>query len=137
MTRPEEVVLRGRRPHAVLVAGLLIAVVVVGGAAAAQNEPPPAKTSFHVESSPRVFAGAPAREGSVHNAGPLRPRNVRLEVEALDADGTVIEEALGSVLGGLDPSRCAYLIVCFKRTGSSYRMSVLLFDSDADYGSRS
>jgi hypothetical protein len=128
---------RGRRSHAVLVAGILIAMVVVGVAAAAQNEPPPAETSFHVESSARMFAGALARDGSVYNGGPLRPRNVRLEMEARDADGTVIEEALGSALGGLEPSTRADLIVGLKRTGSSYRMSVRPFDSDGDSGSRS
>jgi hypothetical protein len=128
---------RGRRSHAVLVAGILIAMVVVGVAAAAQNEPPPAEASFHVESSARMFAGALARDGSVYHGEPLQPRNVRLEVEARDADGTVIEEALGWVLGGLGPSTRTDLIVGLKRTGSSYRMSVRSFDSDGDSGSRS
>jgi hypothetical protein len=135
MTRPEEVVLRGRRSHAVLVAGMLIAMVV-GGAAATHNGTPPAETLFHVESSPRVFAGAAGARRLRYHRGPLRPRNVCLEVETLDADGTVIEEALGSVLGGLEPSSRADLIVGLKRTGS-YRMRVLSFDPDGHNGSRS
>jgi hypothetical protein len=49
-----------------------------------------------------------------------------LKAKVLDADGSVIEEAFGWVLGDL----------AVKATGLSYRVSVLSFEADADQGSR-
>jgi hypothetical protein len=118
ISRREDVAVRGRRSHAVLGAGILAATSLVGRAATAQESPPQVRTSLHVESSPRVFAGTPALEGYVYNTGHLRLSNIRLKVEVLDADGSVVEEAI------------------LEATGRSYRVSVLSFDENVDYRSR-
>ena len=136
ISRQEDVAVRGSESHAVLGAGILVAMSLVGAAATAQDSPPPTQASFHIESSPRVFAGTPVLEGYVHNSGHLRLSSIRLKVEVLDADGRVVEETFGWVLGDLEPGGRAYFIVALETTGRSYRVSVLSFDEDVDYRSR-
>ena len=67
-------------------------------------------------------------EGHVHNALPWRITNVRLRVESIDADGTVIASASGWVLGDVAAGGRGYFYVPVSALAPTYRASVQAFD---------
>ena len=86
-----------------------------------------ADAQFHIESAPRS-SGKPAVEGYVYNEGSVWLSDVRVRVEVLDADGKVIEQAVGWVTGNIGPRGRGYFLVKLKQLGTAYRVSVYSFD---------
>ena len=110
---------RRRAVACVLVLGLLAAP------AWAQNAPPPGL--FRVNWEPRDGGGVPTIQGHVHNDSPYRVTNVRLEVDAVDANGTLMARrdawALGDILPGGDST---FVIERFEGA-ANYQMKVLSY----------
>src|SRR5882672_8178726 len=70
-------------------AALALGVVFVTATAQAQDTTSTMR-GFRVESGLRPHGGGPALEGYIVNDGPLRLTNVRLRVDVLGADGTLV-----------------------------------------------
>jgi hypothetical protein len=69
-----------------------------------------------------------AVEGYLYNALPWRITNVRLQVDSLDANGTVVASASGWVLGDVPAGKRGYFYVPVSAPAATYRPSVRTFD---------
>ena len=69
-----------------------------------------------------------AVEGYVYNALPWRITNVRVQVDSIDANGTVVASASGWVVGDLAARGRAYFYVPVSVSAPTYRASVQAFD---------
>ena len=69
-----------------------------------------------------------AVEGYVHNALPWRITNVRLQVDSLDANGTLVASASGWVLGDVAAGGRGYFYVPISAQAATYRATVQRFD---------
>ena len=67
-------------------------------------------------------------EGHVHNALLWRITNVRLRIESVDENGTVIASASGWVLGDVAAGGHGYFYVPVSSPAATYRASVQAFD---------
>jgi hypothetical protein len=72
-----------------------------------------------------------AYSGYVYNDGGGGVANIRLLVEALDAEGKVIGQAQGVALGSMLGRDRLYFEVPLQATGASYRARVLSWDTFA------
>ena len=75
--------------------------------------------------------GASVYSGYIYNAGGGGVANIRLLVETLDAEGKVIGEAQGAVLGSMLSRDRLYFEVPLRVTGASYRARALSWDTFA------
>ena len=75
----------------------------------------------------RSFRGV-GIEGYVYNALPWRITNVRVQVDSIDANGTVIASASGWVLGDVAARGRAYFYVPVSASAPTYRATVQQFD---------
>ena len=69
--------------------------------------------------------GTPVYSGYIYNDGGGGVGNIRLLVEALDAEGKVIGEGEGAALGNMVARDRLYFEVPLPTTGASYRVRVL------------
>ena len=69
-----------------------------------------------------------AVEGYVYNALPSRITNVRLQVDSIDANGTLVASAAGWVLGDVPAGGRGYFYVPVSAHAATYRPSVQRFD---------
>ena len=69
-----------------------------------------------------------AVEGYVYNALPWRITNVRLQVDSLDGDGTLVASASGWVLGDVPARGRGYFYVPVSAPAATYRPTVQRFD---------
>jgi hypothetical protein len=67
-------------------------------------------------------------QGYIYNALPWRITNVRLQVDSIDADGTVVGSASGWVVGDVAGGGRGYFYVPVSAHGAAYRASVQAFD---------
>ena len=72
--------------------------------------------------------GRPVIQGYVYNDYLRSAAEVRLQVETLDASGTVTSRQLGFVPGIIPLRDRAYFEVPVKTAGASYRVSITAFD---------
>jgi hypothetical protein len=72
--------------------------------------------------------GRPVIQGYVYNDYLRAAAEVRLQVETLDASGTVTSRQLGFVPGIIPLRDRAYFEVPVKTAGASYRVSITAFD---------
>jgi hypothetical protein len=84
----------------------------------------PFRFQFEQSNSPRGLAV----EGYVYNTLPWRITNVRLQVDSIGADGTVVASALGWVLGDVAAGGRGYFYVPVSAQAPTYRPSVRTFD---------
>jgi hypothetical protein len=84
----------------------------------------PFRFQFEQSNSPRGLAV----EGYVYNTLPWRITNVRLQVDSIGADGTVVASALGWVLGDVAAGGRAFFYVPVSAQAPTYRPSVRTFD---------
>ena len=83
---------------------------------------------FRIEAAPRAYSPVTVVEGYLHNPRPTRLTNVRLRVEVLGADGAVIAEAFGWVIGDVTPGGRGYFAIHVPAKGAAYRVNVLSVD---------
>lgn len=69
-----------------------------------------------------------AVEGYVHNTLPWRITNVRLQVDSLDANGTLIASSSGWVLGDVPGGGRGYFYVPVSAPAATYRASVQAYN---------
>jgi hypothetical protein len=75
-------------------------------------------------------------EGYIYNHSPWRITNVRLRVQSVDLNGTVVNESSGWVLGDVKAGGRSYFYVPVPAHAASYRASVQSFDKVALEGAR-
>jgi hypothetical protein len=84
----------------------------------------PFRFRFERTASPRGVAV----EGYLYNALPWRITNVRLRIDSVDADGTLVASASGWVLGDVAAGGRGYFHVPVSAQAATYRPSVQRFD---------
>ncbi len=72
-----------------------------------------------------------AVEGLAYNGLPRRITNVRVRVDSVDTNGTVIASAAGWVLGNVNVGGRGYFYVPVSSPAPTYRVSVQSFDTVA------
>ena len=103
---------------------------ILGTAAAASaqmaiaSDESPFRFQFEQNQSPRGLAV----EGYVYNALPWRITNVRVQVDSIDAAGTVVASASGWVLGDVAAGGRGYFYVPVPAQAPTYRPTVQTFD---------
>jgi hypothetical protein len=95
---------------------------------------PSAQTGMAIDQSPFGFQYEETRtprgvgvEGYVYNATSWRITNVRLRVDSLDENGTLIASASGWVLGDVPAGGRSYFYVPVSAPAATYRTSVQEF----------
>jgi hypothetical protein len=104
-------------------------VMTIGTATAAAQtalagDESPFRFEFEQSEGPRGLAV----EGYVYNALPWRITNVRLQVDSIDASGTLVASASGWVLGDVAAGGRGYFYVPVSAQTPTYRPSVQTFD---------
>ena len=84
----------------------------------------PFRFQFEQSQSPRGLAV----EGYVYNALPWRITNVRVQVDSIDLNGTLVASALGWVLGDVAAGGHGYFYVPVSAHAARYRPTVQRFD---------
>jgi len=88
-----------------------------------------AEQFFTLEWAAGQSRGRPVISGYVTNHYGFGARNVRLQVEALDADGKVVDTTIGYVPSDVPPLEGrAYFEVRLPQAGAAYRVRVLSWD---------
>jgi hypothetical protein len=115
--------------HRVLVVLATIAAIL-GTATAASAEPAiasderPFRFQFEQSESPRGLAV----QGYVYNALPWRITNVRVQVDSIDGNGTLVASASGWVLGDVPARGSGYFYVPISAPAATYYPTVQRFD---------
>jgi hypothetical protein len=111
-----------------VVLATIAAILGTATAASAQtaiaSDESPFRFQLEQSESPRGFAV----EGYVYNALPWRITNVRVQVDSIDANGTLVASASGWVLGDVAPGGRGYFYVPVSAQAPTYRPSVQTFD---------
>jgi hypothetical protein len=113
-----------------LVVALATIVMTIGTATAATSQTAitsdqsPFRFQFEQTTSPRGVGV----EGYVYNPLPWRITNVRVQVDSVDAAGTVVASASGWVLGDVAAGGRGYFYVPVSSQAPTYRPSVQTFD---------
>ena len=111
-----------------VVLAALAAILGTATAASAQTEiasdERPFRFQFEQSKSPRGLAV----EGYVFNALPWRITNVRVQVDSIDANGTLVASASGWVLGDVAAGGRGYFYVPVSASAATYRPTVQTFD---------
>jgi hypothetical protein len=95
-----------------------------GAQTALARDGSPFRFEFDQSEGPRGLAV----EGYVYNALPWRITNVRLQVDSIDASGTLVASASGWVLGDVTAGGRGYFYVPVSAQAPTYRPSVQTFD---------
>jgi hypothetical protein len=109
---------------AATIATILGTAAAAGTQTAIADDESPFRFQFEQSTSPRGLAV----EGYLYNALPWRITNVRLQVDSIGADGTVVASASGWVLGDVAASGRGYFYVPVSAPAAAYRPSVQTFD---------
>lgn len=96
----------------------------VGVQTALASDESPFRFQFDQSEGPRGLAV----EGYIYNALPWRITNVRLQVDSIDANGTLLASASGWVLGDVAAGGRGYFYVPVSAQAPTYRPSVQTFD---------
>jgi hypothetical protein len=97
----------------------------------AQTSTADAQTPFRFELAQADGPRGPGVEGYVYNGLPWRITNVRLRVDSVDANGTVIASASGWVMGDVKAGGHGYFYVPVSSAAKTYRATVQSFDKVA------
>jgi hypothetical protein len=112
----------------VLVLATIAMTIGTATAASAQtvitSEQSPFRFQFEQRESPRGLAV----EGYVYNALPWRITNVRLQVDSIDANGTLVASTAGWVHGDVPAGGRGYFHVPVSAHAATYRPKVQRFD---------
>jgi hypothetical protein len=112
----------------VLVLATIAMTIGTATAASAQmaiaSDESPFRFQFEQNQSPRGLAV----EGYVYNALPWRITNVRLQVDSIDANGTLVASASGWVQGDVAAGGRGYFYVPVSAHAATYRPRVQRFD---------
>jgi hypothetical protein len=106
------------------IATILGTATAVGAQTALASDESPFRFQFEQSGSPRGLAV----EGYVYNALPWRITNVRVQVDSIDANGTLVASAAGWVLGDVPGAGRGYFYVPVSAHAATYRASVQKFD---------
>ena len=101
---------------------LAIIVTTIGTASVSMAQ------TFEFELEQTTGPRGMAVQGYVHNALPWRITNVRLQVDSIDANGTLVASAPGWVVGDVAAGGRGYFYVPVSTLAASYRASVQRFD---------
>jgi hypothetical protein len=103
--------------RALVVLATIPAILATATAASAQtaiaSDERPFRFQFEQSASPRGLAV----EGWVYNGLPWRITNVRVHVDSIDANGTLVASASGWVLGDVAAGGRGYLRPCLRASG--------------------
>jgi hypothetical protein len=106
----------------------IAAILGTATAASAQmaiaSDESPFRFQFGQSESPRGLAV----EGYIYNALPWRITNVRVQVDSIDANGTLVASASGWVLGDVPAGGRSYFYVPVSAQAATYRPRVQRFD---------
>jgi hypothetical protein len=118
-----------------LVMNRMLVVVAIVATAVGAPTGPRAETAIASDQSPFAFQYEQTQthrgvgvEGYVYNALPWRITNVRLRVDSVDVNGTLIASASGWVLGDVPAGGRGYFYVPVAAPGVTYRPSVEAFN---------
>jgi hypothetical protein len=106
------------------IATILGTATAAGVQTALASDESPFRFQFEQNQSPRGLGV----EGYVYNALPWRITNVRVQVDSIDAAGTVVASATGWVLGDVAAGGRGYFYVPVSAQAATYRPSVQRFD---------
>ena len=106
------------------IATILGTATAASAQTAIASDESPFRFQFDQSESPRGLAV----EGYVYNALPWRITNVRLHVDSIDGNGTLVASASGWVLGGVPARGRGYFYVPVSAPAATYRASVQRFD---------
>lgn len=114
-----------------LVLGMLVTTVAVSPISNARTAAGDEHSQFRLEFQRAESHRGLAVEGWVSNDLPCRVTNVRLRVDSVDTNGTVIASAAGWVLGDVNARGRGYFYVPVSSPASTYRVSVQSFEKVA------
>jgi hypothetical protein len=106
------------------IATMLGTATAAGAQTARASDESPFRFHFEQSESPRGLAV----EGYVYNALPWRITNVRVQVDSVDANGTLVASAAGWVLGDVPGGGSGYFYVPVSARAATYHASVQNFD---------
>jgi hypothetical protein len=106
-------------------------LTTIAGAGVATAETTMAEATFAFQFAQADGRRGLAVEGFVYNGLPWRITNVRLQVEGIDADGTVTVSASGWVMGDVKAGGRGYFYVPVSAAARTYRATVQSFDKVA------
>jgi len=86
------------------------------------------ETAFRFQFEPRTSPRGFGVEGYIYNPLPWRITNVRVQVDSIDANGTLVASASGWVLGDVAAGGHGYFYVPVSTQAPTYRPSVQTFD---------
>ena len=98
--------------------------VLTAPAASAQDVP---ATAFRVNWQPRDGGGVPTIEGRVHNDSTYRVTDVRVQIDALDANGALVARRDAWALGDIGPGGESTFVVERFKGAANYQMAVVSF----------
>ena len=108
----------------VAIAAILGTATAASAQTAIASGESPFRFQFDQSESPRGLAV----EGYVYNALPWRITNVRVQVDSIDGNGTLVASASGWVLGDVPARGRGYFYVPVSAPAPTYRPSVQRFD---------
>jgi hypothetical protein len=114
-----------------LVLGMLVTIVAVSVVSNAQTAAGDEHSQFRFEFQQTESHRGLAVEGWAYNGLPWRITNVRVRVDSVDTNGTVIASAAGWVLGDVNAGGRGYFYVPVSSPAPTYRVSVQSFDKVA------
>jgi len=106
------------------IATILGTATAAGAQTALASDESPFRFQFEPSESPRGLAV----EGYVYNTLPSRITNVRLQVDSIDSNGTLVASAAGWVLGDVPAGGRGYFYVPVSAHAATYRPRVQRFD---------
>ena len=107
-----------------MVATIVGTATVARAQTAIASDESPFRFQFEQSQGPRGLAV----EGYIYNALPWRITNVRLQVDSIDGNGTLVASASGWVLGDVAAGGRGYFYVPVSAHAPTYRPTVQRFD---------
>lgn len=114
-----------------LVLGMLVTTVAVSVVSNAQTAAGDVHSQCRFEFQQTDSHQGLAVEGWAYNGLPWRITNVRLWVDSVDTNGTVIASATGWVLGNVNAGGRGYFYVAVSSPAPTYRVSVQIQSREA------
>jgi hypothetical protein len=125
MSSPSEDSVINRVPVVLATIATIFGTATAAGVQTAlASDESPFRFQFDQRESPRGLAV----EGYVYNALPWRITNVRLQVDSIDANGTLVASAAGWVQGDVPAGGRGYFYVPVSAHAATYRPKVQRFD---------
>src|SRR5262245_48710820 len=111
-----------------VVLGVIAVAIVTATGASAQTAITSDQSSFAFQLERTNSRRGVGVAGYVENALPWRITNVRVQVDIIDASGTLVASASGWVLGDVAAGGRGYFYAPISTPGATYRASVQAFD---------